>query len=73
MASVRSVKSWMSWYGWTRGGEPGSQKLNHRDWPIARHGDPVWEADVERAVVAVDNEREEQRRSDDRRLALLHT
>ena len=44
------VKSWMTWWGWTNGGAPGSARLDAYGGIIARHGDKTWQADVELAI-----------------------
>lgn len=48
--SLSEVKSWMTWWGWTHGGSPGSVRLDVDRFVIARHGDQIWQADVQAAV-----------------------
>lgn len=55
--TLANVKSWMSWYGWTDKGNPGSVKKDADGHIIARHGDAVWIADVEEAIAADERER----------------
>lgn len=47
---LKDVCSWMTWWGWTSGGGPGSRRLGADGLVLAQHGDDVWKADVERAA-----------------------
>lgn len=49
MDTLREVKSYMSWWGWSDGGNPGSVKRDADNKIIAHHGDMTWIVDVERA------------------------
>jgi hypothetical protein len=49
MSRLWGVQSYMQWWGWTNGGNPGSEKRDAEGNVIARHGDSEWKADVEKA------------------------
>lgn len=57
MSRIEETKRWMSWWGWTEDGAPGSVKLMHDGLEVAKHGDATWQADVERALELVRKER----------------
>jgi len=50
MARLKNVESWMNWWGWTNNGGPGAVKLDTDHRTIARHGDAVWQEDIDRAI-----------------------
>lgn len=54
--TVAKVMSWMSFWGWTNGGQPGSVKVNADGKTIAVHGDGVWSADVTSAQIRVERD-----------------
>jgi hypothetical protein len=47
------VKSYMSLWGWSDAGNPGSVKRDADNKIIARHGDAVWIADVQLACASL--------------------
>lgn len=47
MARLDEVKSWMRWWGWD---ETRRVKLDGKGEPVAKWGDPTFEADIERAI-----------------------
>lgn len=57
MATVDAVKAWMTYFGWTRDGGPGSVKLAYGGTIIAKQGDDVWLSDVNGAILRVERDR----------------
>jgi hypothetical protein len=51
--TLDEVRSYMSFWGWSDGGNPGSTKRDAANNVIARHGDDTWMADVELACVTL--------------------
>jgi hypothetical protein len=51
--AVDLVRCYMSLWGWSDGGDPGSVKQDANDIVVACHGDKTWHADVELACVAL--------------------
>lgn len=49
MDTLREVKSYMSFWGWTNDGNPGSIKKDVDGKTIAHYGDPAWIEDVDKA------------------------
>lgn len=49
MSALRDVQGWMSFFGWTDGGGPGSVKMDACNVQVASHGDARWQQDVEYA------------------------
>jgi hypothetical protein len=60
MNALQDVKGWMSWWGWTNDGEPGSVKKDADGNVIGRHGDPLWQRDVEYACYKSQKRHDEQ-------------
>lgn len=54
---LTNIKRWMSFYGWSDGGNPGSTKLDADGNTVAHHGDATWIGDVQRAIEADERER----------------
>ena len=52
-SSLDLVKRYMSSWGWSDGGAPGSVKRDANKNTVAFHGDMTWQADVELACVAL--------------------
>lgn len=61
--SVYAVKSWMRFLGWTNEGAPGAVKKTCDGAVIGKHGDAVWNADVDHAIKQIERERESARAS----------
>ena len=51
--SLDLVKCYMSYWGWSAGGEPGSVKRDADNKVIARHGDSMWKDDIELTCIAL--------------------
>lgn len=51
MARLDRVKSWMSFFGWTANGGPGSVLLGANGELVAVHGSAKWERDVMAACI----------------------
>lgn len=45
-----AVMRWMTYFGWTDGGAPGSVKRDVDGKVIGRHNDYIWDQDVADAV-----------------------
>lgn len=54
MNALADVKSYLSFWGWTDDGNPGSVKIDADQKVIARHGDAEWIADVDKALATLD-------------------
>lgn len=50
MSTLDDVKKWMTFWGWSDGGNPGSAKRDDAGNVIAFHGDATWIKDVEEAA-----------------------
>lgn len=57
MAKVADIESWMTFFGWTNNGRPGAVKCAYGGTVIARHGDAVWNADVNSAIIRVERDK----------------
>jgi len=51
--TLDEVRSYMSFFGWSDGGNPGSVKRDVNNKIIAFYQDATWMADVERACVTL--------------------
>jgi len=56
VGDLARVKRWMTFYGWTNEGGPGSVKRDAGDRLVAVHKDATWCADVDEAQRASDRE-----------------
>ena len=58
MARLDRVKSWMSFFGWTNEGGPGSVLRTGDGTLVAVHGSAKWERDVMSACVKDERDRD---------------
>jgi len=65
VARLSKVKSWMTFYGWTLGGGPGSVKHDADGKVIAAHGDSVWNSDVNMALIRDDRDEQNDKLMDE--------
>lgn len=54
MSVLTDIQKWMTFFGWSNGGNPGSAKRDTEGNIIARHGDATWIADVEEACASAE-------------------